>query len=291
MLNFRKAQIEDREEFVRLIKRGEAPSLEYNFTTFFLWQDQFDMEFAIADDILFIRSKKLNSYLFPTGSGDVNKAVGILLEGKVSFHSLSFEQKEYLDKKAPGRFQFTETRNDSDYIYTSESLQTLTGKKLSSKRNHINRFISENPDWAYENISTENIQEVAEMHKIWCKNAGCSKEKSLSDETIAVKKAIENFQELGLSGGIIRTKGRIVAFSMGDELSSNTFLVHIEKAFSEVSGAYQIINREFVKNNCSSYEYVNREDDAGDEGLRKSKLSYRPYKILAKYRAEENNDD
>ena len=291
MLNFRKACIEDKEEFVKLIKSGVAPSLEYNFTTFFLWQDQFDMEFAIADNILFIRSKKLNSYLFPVGSGDVEKAVDTLLEGKVSFHSLSCEQAEYLQKKAPSRFQFIETRSDSDYIYTSESLINLSGKKLSSKRNHINRFISENPDWQYENISDKNIREVAEMHKIWCKNAGCNKEESLSDETIAVKKAIENFTELGLSGGIIRTKGRIVAFSMGDELSSDTFLVHIEKAFSDVSGAYQIINREFVKNNCSSYEYVNREDDAGDEGLRKAKLSYKPYRILTKYRAKEINDD
>ena len=288
MLNFRKAKIEDKKDFDRLLKKSSCPSLEYNFTTFFLWQDQFNMEFAIFEDVLYIRAgKEAKSYLFPCGSGDIDKALGLLLEDKISFHSLSSENKKYLEKKFPDRFVFTETRNDNDYIYTSESLRTLSGKKLSSKRNHINRFISENPDWTYEKITPTNLPEVRQMHKKWCENAAFDQKNGLEDETVAVKKALDNFCELNLVGGLIRTKGEVVAFSIGDELSKDTFLVHIEKAFTHIPGSYQIINREFVINNCEGYEYVNREDDAGDEGLRKAKLSYKPFKLVTKYKAKE----
>ena len=107
------------------------------------------------------------------------------------------------------------------------------------------------------------------------------------DTSPTVKKALKYYHELQLSGGLIRANGQVVAFSLGDRLNDKTFLVHIEKAFANITGAYQIINREFVLNNCMDYEFVNREDDTGDESLRKAKLSYRPYEIVKKYVAKE----
>ena len=97
---------------------------------------------------------------------------------------------------------------------------------------------------------------------------------------------MDHFFDEGLKGGLICTKEEgIVAYSIGAPLSSDTFIVHIEKAFAEVQGAYPIINQEFVRHNCMDYKYVNREDDVGDEGLRKAKLSYKPAILLEKYTA------
>ena len=124
------------------------------------------------------------------------------------------------------------------------------------------------------------------MNKKWCEIAECEKSEGLKDEGCAVSEAFENFEALKLSGGLIRAKGEVVAFSMGDRLNDETFLVHIEKAFANIQGAYPIINREFVIHNCEGYKFVNREDDTGDEGLRKAKLSYRPYEILKKWDAK-----
>ena len=289
MSEFKKARIEDKSEIERILKTCPCPSLEYNFTTLFLWQDIFDMEFKIEDDILYIRSgKDRKSYLFPCGSGDLKGAVNTLLkEEEIQFYSLSEENKAYLEELMPGRFEFFERRDDGDYIYLTESLATLKGKKLSAKRNHINRFVAENPDWRYETITSENIREVEIMHDKWCEIVDDGSKKGLSEESEVVKKALEYYEDLGLSGGLIRLGGEVIAFSLGDRLNDKTFLVHIEKAFSEITGAYQIINREFVLNNCMDFEFVNREDDTGDESLRKAKLSYRPYEIVRKYIAKE----
>ena len=70
--------------------------------------------------------------------------------------------------------------------------------------------------------------------------------------------------------------GEVVAFTIGESLCEDTFVVHIEKAFANIQGAYPMINQQFVEHECMNYKYVNREEDTGAEGLRKAKLSYYP---------------
>jgi hypothetical protein len=97
------------------------------------------------------------------------------------------------------------------------------------------------------------------------------------------KNALIYYKELGLTGGILRVDGKIVGLSVGEPaLNPDTFVVHIEKAFSEIRGAYPMINQQFVQNAMEGYQYVNREEDLGEEGLRKAKMSYRPAMMLEK---------
>lgn len=291
MLEFRKAELSDRAEIMKLLSYSPCASMEYNFTLMFMWQNQYEMEFAIEDEILFLRTgRNKKAYLFPCGKGYVKKAIDklfLLCTDGLAFYSLNSSQKEFLEREYPDRFEFRENRDAGDYIYLTDSLISLKGKKLSSKRNHINRFEAENPDWTYEAITEQNIEEVRKMHDKWCQMQDISERKGLTEETEAVKIALKNYKVLELSGGLIRTKGEVVAFSVGDRLNDDTFLVHIEKAFGYINGAYTIINREFVKNNCVGYKFVNREDDAADEGLRRAKLSYQPYEIIRKFNAKE----
>ena len=123
----------------------------------------------------------------------------------------------------------------------------------------------------------------------WCLNAGCREDESLFDESCAVEQAFKHFFELGLDGGLLRVKGRPIAFAMGEPLNFDTYVIHIEKAFHEIQGAYQMINQQFAAANCGNFTYVNREDDAGDEGLRRAKLSYDPAFLLEKARGADFN--
>ena len=290
MLEFRKAQISDREAICSILQKSPCPAMEYNFTLLFMWQNEYGMEFATENDMLFIRGgRKEKSYLFPCAD-DLKAAMERLFElcpDGLSFYSVTETQKEFLEREYPQKFTFTENRNMGDYIYLTENLSELKGKKLSSKRNHINRFEAEFPDWKYEEITAENLDEVKKMHDLWCEGQDIETRKGLSEETKAVKIVLDNYAALCLSGGLIRAGGRVVAFSVGDRLNSDTFLVHIEKAFGDINGAYPIINREFVRHNCIGYKFVNREDDAADEGLRRAKMSYQPYGIIKKYIVKE----
>ena len=291
MDKFKTPEISDKVWVDEILKSFYAPSLEYSFSTLFLWAGIIDTKIAKHKSCLVARYGK-NMYLFPAGNNDEDKisAIEWILENSdsdVCFGGVGEKEKIFLEKHFQDRFSYTENRNMGDYVYTVEQLSTLKGKKLSSKRNHINRFLDNNPDWVYEKIDKNNINEVDKMHDEWEEMADAKSNKSLFDEGRVVKKALKYFDELGFSGGLLRVKEKVIAFTMGDELNSDTFLVHIEKAFYDIQGAYPMINKQFVLASCMDYKFINREEDTGDEGLRKAKLSYYPCEIIKKYTVKE----
>ena len=89
--------------------------------------------------------------------------------------------------------------------------------------------------------------------------------------------------QLGYSGGVLRVDGEVQAFTFGEPSSSDCFVVHVEKALRDYQGAYTAVNTEFVKSLGGKFTYINREEDTGDEGLRRSKESYYPVMLLEKY--------
>lgn len=293
-MTFKDITIEDRDWILNILEKSECPSLEYNFTTLFIWSKIYDTKVLEHNGFLHCMSgKESKAFLFPAGSGDLKTETDFLInyakenKFKVRFHSLSVKNVEFLNTHYPEMFEFIEDRNSGDYVYSADSLATLTGKKLAAKRNHINRFLENYPEWEYVPITRDNIEEADKMHDEWCKESGCRQSPGLANEACAVKCALKYFEELKLTGAMLKTRDGVCAFTVGDKLNDKTFLVHIEKAFADVQGAYPMINKQFVLNAGAGYEFINREEDTGDEGLRKAKLSYRPVEIIKKFNAKE----
>lgn len=289
MIEFKKIEISDRQWAEPFIKAANFRGSEYVFTNNFNYRDIYEIEVGRYEGYYIVRAGKTDSYIFPMGSGDLRPVIEAMIadakqRGKpFRMNGVLARSAAQLEELFPGRFVLTEVRDNYDYIYESEKLITLSGKKLHSKRNFINRFMIEHEGrWSYENITKETLSECWEMNMKW-RGENHGDEKSLQEESCAVRSSFEHFDELGLKGGLLRVDGEIVAYTMGRELCEDTFIVHIEKAFSSVAGAYPMINQQFVTANCSGYQYVNREDDVGDEGLRKAKLSYKPAILLEKY--------
>ena len=291
MLDFRRIELSDKTWIEPLLAKGNQRGSEYTFSNNFIYRKIYSVEVAQMDEYYLVYAGRQDenhvpSYLYPSGSGDIKPVIEALRQDAkrrgvpLHMHAITNENRALLETLFPDQFEFTETRNTFDYIYKSESLITLSGKKLHSKRNFINRFQTEHEGaWSYEAITNENIDECWKMNLLWCEKYGCGEDPDL----LEVRNCFNNFQALGLSGGLLRLDGKVVAFTMGRPLNSDTFIVHIEKAFSDVAGAYPMINQQFVSHNCADFVYVNREDDVGDEGLRKAKLSYKPAILLEKY--------
>jgi len=291
-LNFRDVTLEDKQWIEPLLKMSSGTTLEYSFTTTFVWRHSFGHRVARMDDYFLLRvDRKAPAYLFPSGRGPLEPVIRALaadakqLGVPLIFSGVSADAKARLEAMFPDQFSFEPDRDGADYIYETQALATLRGNTLSGKRNHINRFLKNYPDWRYETISGNNLEDVRRMNALWCVQNGCADDRAISEEYCAVESAIRHYGELGLSGGLLRTGGKVVAFSIGDPLNDDTFLVHFEKAFADVKGAYQMINQQFVLHHCMAYKYVNREEDAGVEGLRIAKLSYHPALLAEKYTA------
>ena len=193
-------------------------------------------------------------------------------------------QKEQTEALAPGRYVFTEDRDNFDYIYRREDLAELKGKKYHSKRNFINRFLQEyEGQWRYEPLDPgRHGGQILELHRLWCQRRADS---IGAAEGCAVRQALEHFEALEMRGGVLYLRDEMAAFTMGC-LAGDTLTVQIEKAMADVPGAYPMINHQFVANAGTDFDYVNREEDMGIEGLRKAKLSYRPIELSVKYLLE-----
>lgn len=292
-MSFKKLLIEDKQKYEHFFKNNDRMGCEYTFACNFIWQDVFNSSFDIINGAYVAKTIRENEniYNFPIGDEKaVISAIEYILElekEKTVFRGILQSHIDFINENFPGKFSFSSNRNESDYVYLSENLISLSGKKYQSKRNLINRFC-DNSDWVYEDLSRENIDECIALNLKWSDERNASSNIEIRKELGAANTALSHFYELGLIGGLIRLDGKVIAYSIGEKLTDDTFVIHFEKADDSVKGAYQIINNEFAKHNCKNFKYINREEDNGEEGLRKAKLSYKPEFLIEKFEARMN---
>lgn len=295
-LEFHQITIEDKAWMDALYAEDNRNACEYTFANNFIWRGVFEAEVARIEGcgvIRYLYGEDM-AYSYPIGAGDKKAVIEKLLflchkeNRTLTMCPLSERDKKQLEEWFPGKFLVWGDRDDYDYIYSREKLATLAGKKLHGKRNHIARF-KDGDDWSYEPMTAENVEECRKMTYTWIGMRSEKWNKEMEQEIAVLHEAFDHREELGLVGGVLRKKGEIVAFTMGEPLNSDTFVVHFEKAYPEMQGAYPMINQQFVIHACQEYTYINREEDTGDPGLRKAKLSYYPEILLKKYVAEESN--
>lgn len=295
-LHFEPVSLEKRKIMTGLLHAAPERGCEYTFGNLFIWRNVYGTAAALTEDgMLLLRfARDVGSdaaYLFPVGEGDLKRSVDAMLAYSAgrdeSFRIIAARKEDCESLRAlyGDIFDFHTSRDFAEYVYKSEDLIKLAGKKYHGKRNHISRFISENPEYEFSDIDEGNIEEVLEMSEKWYREvfAEEGQDYELSEERLSVLEAFHHYFELGFKGGVLRAGGKIVAYSMGEPINEKSFCVHIEKACYNTTGAYTMVNREFAARFCADYEYINREDDVGDEGLRRAKLSYHPEIITEKY--------
>jgi hypothetical protein len=290
MLDFRQPQLQDKPHADKIFYNLDYLGCEYSFGNIYIWRKYYKSMIAFVDDFILLKATygKNTMYLFPAGAGDIKATIELLMQDakqngrEFNFSGLTPNMKEQLEVLYPNTFEYAPVRDSFDYVYRTEDLINLAGKKYHAKRNHIARF-RELGEWSFEDINNENLAECKKMSDEWCIMNECSEDDALKAEACAVREAFNNYNELGFTGGLLKLDGRIIAFSIGERLGKNNFVVHIEKAFYDVNGAYTMINQQFAQHYYNGFTYVNREEDMGLEGLRKAKLSYYPSMLLEKY--------
>lgn len=300
MIDFIRPQLSDRDWISPIFRSSGLRSCEYTFTNLLTWAEAYDENVAMVDGFLVIRTETDgSSYSWGVGSGDRKKLMETLYRDSLERNSpfniwgMTREQCDEIEAMFPGKFDFSDFRDGSDYCYNIEKMCTLSGKKLHAKRNHIHRFEENFPDWHVEMVTLENLPQCLKLAHDWEKEeseAGLEDWTSIEGEN-ALYLSVQHYEELELEGMILyadETTDRPLAFTIGQIISGDTYDVLFEKAYGEVQGAYPMINREFCRWVHKTYPqiaYMNREDDLGEENLRKAKLSYHPDLMVQKWLA------
>lgn len=291
-LDFHIPTIEDAEKAVPMLRNSGYWGCDYAFVNVLMWRGFNNTHIAYTDEHLFLRvGKERYTYMFPV-SQNRKEAIEMLEQlaaeagHPLRLYGCDQHCVKALEERYPGRFTFTLSPGDFDYIYNTEDLALLPGKKYHSKRNHISSF-SKQYEWQYEPLGPEAIPEVLEVADQWFQQTDPTS-RTLQIENRAIHEILGYMDRLEIQGGLIRVDGKVVAFTFGSPLSDQMFDIHVEKALPEYSKAYSVINREFAANALlGKYAYINRENDLGLEGLRRAKNSYHPVVVLQKYLAVE----
>ena len=289
-MNFKKTEITDRDIIQKYIKPEKAFGAHLNFTNMFIWQEGYNIEYCIEDGF-FIEKSSFKSrepyFIFPEGEGDPVSVLKKIwdyshsLGFKCNFTQLSKAQADFLDRSFKGRYKFEESRSSAEYVYEVEKMIALPGKKLHAKRNFLNGFKA-SYDFEYKEITKDNLQEVKEF----CLSLVENKE-GRGDEALSIHKLFDNFEALSVSGAAIYTGGRVIAATVGEMLSPDTAVIHLEKADTAYRGSFVAISSMFLENTFADVPFVNREEDMGIEGLRTAKMSYHPCRMVEKITARE----
>lgn len=285
MFDFHQPTMNDFDWLKAVLGQAQPMSCEYALSNLIGWSSHYGAQIASIENCLVAKIVKNEVFGFP--KGDNWKAALVALKQRYefpSFYGLTVEEKDRLEKAFPGEYVFYPSRNSFDYIYRVSDLAMLAGKKYHSKRNHISYF-KNNYNWSYEELSQENIDDCIRMNEKWYMLNVDKDPEGIEAERRVLEFSFENFEKFAFVGGVLRVDGEVVAFTFGEQLNDNVFVTHFEKAFSSIRGAYPMINNQFALNTLKDYEFVNREDDLGSEGLRKAKLSYYPEILLEKYTA------
>ena len=295
MLDFRPVTLADIDAIAPFLRGSGSRSCDFTIGGIFMWVDYFGYEYCIYRDTLFIKglsedASRRPSFSLPLGAMPLREAASVVREycraERIEPLFSGIPEERVDDFRTIGARAVTELPDWADYVYNASDLASLTGKHYNKKRNHVNRFVADNPGWRLDDIDGSNIGELADFF------AALDIESAKADPAMAEFEreqcldVLLNYDRYGMTGALLRDGiGAIVAFTAG-ELRGDTLVLHIEKMKHTVAGAGEAINHFFARRMLERHPellYINREDDAGDPGLRYAKESYHPAFKLRKY--------
>lgn len=291
MLTFTKVKLNDIDIFRKYFVANPSRISMRSVGAFFLWREFGPLFYAEEDDVLYIYSEKNNvaNFFIPLSIKEINypkafkKIEDYCLNNGFSlrFHNLDINEIDIILE----HFNDCEVGYNekwADYVYNVKDLSYFEGKKYHGQRNFVNRFKKNYPNYSTIPITQGNLEKVKEFIDYYYSIT--SKESSLFNyEKEKLSELLNNYELYSMSGLVLMVGDKIVACSIGEKLG-DTLFIHVEKADKNYKGSYQMIVSEYLKYYADEdIKYTNREDDAGDEGLKLSKKSYHPVFMQNKY--------
>lgn len=284
----------------------------YNYTSRFgedscqhspisMWSlsNKYGDEFCEEDGYLYIHrsarsDERYRVYLAPFGQ--LSRETYLRIQGdahaygkRVKFYTLTKAHADFLKREFSQQYEITQERDLAEYIYSPQTFLEFAGKLHARRRTEIRSFWRTYENRAVSSVMTkDDIPEVLLFAEQWLsENRETHDEASLEIEMKGIRKQMEFFEELSLSGTILRIDDKIQAFCYGVALNDNCYDVLIEKGARDIPGIYRVLRQESTRLNVAGYSEINFEEDVGVPGLRKLKESYGPIRMIEKYIASE----
>lgn len=289
MLDFRPLELGDLPKLRGYFQHNSSRICDLTPGTVFIWRDMYHTQWAVYGGALYFKVYYPGlgeTFTLPLG-GERREhyrqiAAYCCRRGMaIQFFPVAREELSELQDFFPNSAAVS-NRDAADYLYRAEDLMYFRGKKLSGQRNHVNRFLKTYGNWGFRTIAPEDLPALHAFLDRYA--AGRDKAAaSFHEDMDKTREVLDNYALYNMKGGMLLVDGEIAGFSL-NEVVGDTLFTHIEKADRDFLGGYQMLVSQSAQQFAGGeVAFINREDDAGDPGLRTSKLSYHPVGLLEKY--------
>lgn len=286
----RPLQLDDKEMLEAVFAQLQPRISELTFANLFLFRNAHAYTLSLVDDspVVFGKGYSGEAYFLPPLGGDVAKTAARLLGEECTLYGAD---KSFVERYLHGLegISLKEDRDSSDYVYNRSDLAELPGNRFHKKKNRISYFTRRH-EYRVEPYSAEFRDDALLLLEEWLRVRGSLESQSLLLEAEATVEALKLAEVLGLEGLVVLVEGRVKGLVLGEKLNDTTSLCHFEKADPFMDGLYQLVDREFSRLCFTECDFVNREQDLGEQNLRHSKLSYHPVELVTKYRVSRSRD-
>lgn len=287
-LNFEPVSLDNQQQYSEIFAACPQKSSDYSFVNLWGWAQKYGLCWARSDRLIWIKQTIPEVvYWAPVGPWeeiDWNACFDEHFSAETVFSRIPEKLLTLWQNSCENRVVTQEERGHWDYLYSVTELIELKGRRFHKKRNLVNQF-RKKYDFEYVPFGVEIIDLALAMQEDWCTWRDCESSEALAAENDVISRILNSWDKLnGLIGGAIVVDGQMVAYTVAEGLSQGSLVIHFEKGNHDFKGVYQAINQMFLEHSGKQFKFVNREQDLGDQGLRKAKLSYNPIDFLKKYK-------
>ncbi len=281
-MEFETLEYAHRARLAPILRAKNSYLSEYSFTNAYLFRNPHKYQVAVSDGCTFLHGVTYDNktYMMPVCPLEIIPTSKLIEMG--SHVDFFFPiQEEWLSFFPEDKFSYTFLEGDSDYIYLTERLATMAGRKLAKKRNLLKQYNEGYKIEDYE-LTLDRFEDAKYILDIWEKDIQ-SMDNHGTDYAETLE-ALEKMNEFNLRGMISYADNKPSGFVLGEELNDESFALHFAKGIREYKGIYQHLYNAFSQRMLPLYKYMNFEQDLGKDTLRQAKSTYYPDEMRKKYR-------
>ncbi len=286
--SLRLVTVADRKKFQALMEKYPSQSCECSFANLFMYQEPYEIRFLEVGKRIVVYEGASRAIHYPLGAPTAPEELKVIndafIAAGLSDGGIYDVPEEFLDNyhDCDEFFDIEYDEGAIDYLYSIERIATFSGPKLRKKHNLVKQFQTNWPHAEVRKITADEIPAAAKLAREL--NSRLPNCEFLEEENMAMKRAWENFEDLGLAGIILYAEPDFPAgLSIYSMLNPETVDIHFEKADHTAKGAPQTLTWQLAIALRNKAKFMNREQDMNEESLRHAKRSLDPERFFKRY--------